>query len=364
MLGTAAAPAAYHLSSAVQSQRSPPCPHTSRALPVSRTLSPKILARAIGVSESSLKRWSDDGLLRADRTAGGHRRITLQEAVRFIRSVGATVVRADLLGLAELAALGGEWASTADVPRAFHTALEGGHAAQVRAMTQALYLSGWPPAAIFDGPMRSSLAEIGELWLHAEWGIVVEHRATDVCIQAINQLRFLSPVRTGLAPVAVGSAAESDPYMLPSLMAAAVVGDCGFLDVNLGTITPPLVLANAAAHYKAKLAWVSISAAPDMKKLATDISKLSVTLRATGCALVIGGRMAGSLSAAEIPGVMVANSMAELGAFARGVIAQHETDIGVQGRAAAAAALEEASGRTTNLTDDDLSGSADGDDSK
>ena len=55
-------------------------------------LSPKELAQAIGVSESSLKRWADEGLLRATRTAGGHRRIPLAEAIRFLRDTQATLV--------------------------------------------------------------------------------------------------------------------------------------------------------------------------------------------------------------------------------------------------------------------------------
>ena len=67
-----------------------------------RLLSPKELADAIGVSESSLKRWADAGRLQVARTEGGHRRIPIAEAVRFIRDTGAVVVRPDLLGLLAL----------------------------------------------------------------------------------------------------------------------------------------------------------------------------------------------------------------------------------------------------------------------
>jgi excisionase family DNA binding protein len=52
------------------------------------TLSPRELAAAVGVSESSLKRWADEGRVKVARTAGGHRRIELAEAVRFIRQSG------------------------------------------------------------------------------------------------------------------------------------------------------------------------------------------------------------------------------------------------------------------------------------
>ena len=62
-------------------------------------LSPRDLADAIGVSESSLKRWADAGKIQVSRTDGGHRRIPLAEAVRFIRATGAQVVRPDILGI-------------------------------------------------------------------------------------------------------------------------------------------------------------------------------------------------------------------------------------------------------------------------
>src|SRR5918993_5015465 len=68
-----------------------------------KLLTTKDLAEAIGASESSLRRWTDSGAIRTSRTAGGHRRIPLEEAVRFIRETGATVVRPELLGIADLA---------------------------------------------------------------------------------------------------------------------------------------------------------------------------------------------------------------------------------------------------------------------
>src|SRR4030095_13667767 len=67
-----------------------------------KLLTPKELADAIGASESSLRRWVDSGDIRMSRTAGGHRRIPLREAIRFVRAIGATVVRPDILGLGEL----------------------------------------------------------------------------------------------------------------------------------------------------------------------------------------------------------------------------------------------------------------------
>lgn len=73
---------------------------TSRTpvVPQERLFSPREFAAAIGASESSVKRWVDAGELVAAKTAGGHRRIALTEAVRFIRQRGMSVVDAKALG--------------------------------------------------------------------------------------------------------------------------------------------------------------------------------------------------------------------------------------------------------------------------
>jgi hypothetical protein len=283
-------------------------------------LTPKKLAEAIGVSESSLKRWSDDGLLQAARTVGGHRRITLSEAVRFIRQTGAQVIRPELLGLHEVSALDADWFKSQNPGEALYVALEAGNATAVRGMLQSLYLSGKTMAWIFDEPLRDAMARIGQLWLHAEWGLVVEHRATNIAIQAISQMRSLIPPRTESGPVAVGAAAESDAYILPSLMASMVLADAGFADVNLGPLTPTRVLRNASLHYHARVVWLTVSVTPDIDKLIVDILRLADELEPINASLVVGGRGMAGVPAAKLPGVLLGGSMSELGAFATGLL--------------------------------------------
>ncbi|MGB5390214.1 MAG: helix-turn-helix domain-containing protein, partial [Thermoanaerobaculia bacterium] len=71
-------------------------------------LSPKEFAQAIGVSESSIKRWVDSGTIPASKTAGGHRRIAMSEAVRFLRETKTPLLHPDILGLPDVSALGGD----------------------------------------------------------------------------------------------------------------------------------------------------------------------------------------------------------------------------------------------------------------
>ena len=62
-------------------------------------LTPKDLADALGVSESSLKRWCDRGLIPMVRTAGGHRKLPISGVLSFLRETQHELVSPELLGL-------------------------------------------------------------------------------------------------------------------------------------------------------------------------------------------------------------------------------------------------------------------------
>lgn len=66
---------------------------------------PRQVARGLGVSESSVKRWIDAQRLPAYRTPGGHRRVPLAAVVRFARERGAELLHPEALGLGGLAAI-------------------------------------------------------------------------------------------------------------------------------------------------------------------------------------------------------------------------------------------------------------------
>lgn len=279
-------------------------------------LTPRELAEAIGVSESSLKRWADAGLVRVSRTGGGHRRISFAEAARFIRERRATIVRPDILGLPKLdgAARGNE------ADRLFQF-LNDGQAQQARGLLVTMFLEGRSVAEICDGPLREALARLGELWRHDDEGIFIEHRATDIVVGGLNQLRSALAGRDG--PVAVGCAPAGDPYFLTTLMAAMVCESVGLSPVNLGADTPISALRHAVARHRPLLVWVSVMSEEAAADGAAGFADLAEDLDRRGIALVIGGRHRDALAAAQRPleRVLFASTMGELAAFAQALTA-------------------------------------------
>jgi methanogenic corrinoid protein MtbC1 len=284
-------------------------------------ISPKELAYAIGVSESSLKRWTDEGLIKASRTAGGHRRIAVPDAIRFIRNTRTLLVHPEVLGLSDVeTALADESAAETDTDRLF-AYLRDGKAPEARGLIMSRYLAGDSLAEIFDGPVRDVMHRLGKLWRHDETGIMLEHRATDICIQAVQQLRATLQVPRG-APVAVGGAPPKDPYLLPSLLAAACLAGEGYHAVNLGPETPLESLRQAAEETNARLVWLSISVNARPDQLRIEIAALAEALRERGARLMIGGeKSAGVKLPAAYENTLFGRSMAELVAFGRGLLA-------------------------------------------
>ncbi len=276
-----------------------------------RQLTPRDLAGAIGVSEAWLAAAAAEGRLQIARTAGGHRRVAIAEATRFVRASGATIVCPELLGLPEIPTDDGRHGEDE-----LYAHLYEGRGRETRGLLLRRFLAGESIAALADGPIRGAMQRLGELWKHDARGIFVEHRATDCCIQAVASLRTLvEPPDDG--PIALGGAPAGDPYVVPSLLAATVLAAEGLRPVNLGPDTPIASMRLAIAAHRPALAWLSCSAplAPDV---AAEVVALARELRAQGVSLVTGGRYVAPVSLA--PDITELDSMAALAAFARTVV--------------------------------------------
>ena len=284
-------------------------------------LSPKELAEAIGASESSLKRWTDDGLIKASRTAGGHRRISIAEAIRFIRETNAPLVRPEILGLKDITTLAQTQAAGVDTvseAEQLFAHLDAGRDAEARGVILSLYLAGQSVAEILDGPVATAMRRLGQLWHDHDDGILREHRATDICIQALNQLRLLIPLTDG-GPIALGAAPAGDPYLIPSLGAAIVLSAAGFAVTNLGPNTPVETVQKAAIQMHPRLVWLSLSHVPDAAQLAPQVEALARGLAQMDAALVIGGSACKTIALPRNSNVHAGASMLELAAFAHGL---------------------------------------------
>jgi len=276
-------------------------------------LSPRQVAEALGVSESSVKRWSDDGLIATQKTAGGHRKLALAEVLRFVRAQGYAISRPELLGLAHLPR---RPLIDDDARAQLWSAISIGDGPAIRRMLTGLFVHGEPLAAIFDHLLTPALHRLGSEWEHGEVLVFEEHRAIALLLTVLHDLRLLLPARgKGHDPLAVVATLSGDPYTIAITMTELTLVDAGWAAVNLGPDNPPATMVEAVNMLKPRLLCLGINVVPDVAQFASGYAAIAEAARDQRTALVIGGPLTSEVRS-QIRYAACCTSMRELADFA------------------------------------------------
>ncbi len=255
---------------------------------MSKLVSPKQVARAIGVSESSLKRWCDQGLIEVQRTAGGHRRIPVHGVIQFLRDRQYALAHPELLGLPATSGTS-DW-TTERARQRFLTALIAADEAVSNQIVLDLYLAGHSMSSICDQVVAGAFHEIGSLWQCGDVEVFEERRACEMCLRTVHELRQLTRQPALDAPVALGATLDGDPYTLAVSMSELVLRDAGWNASSLGHMLPFSTLHAAMARHTPRLLWLSVSVIRDEQRFCEEMNSLFDHAERLRVALVIGGR--------------------------------------------------------------------------
>lgn len=279
----------------------------------STLVSPKQVARAIGVSESSLKRWCDQGLIRTVRTAGGHRKMVIAEVLRYVREQDHKLVSPELLDLPPASAHASTGLTQGE--SRLVDALLAGDELVARQIVFDLYLAKHSQSLIFDEVIAAAFREIGNRWECHDADVYQERRACEIALRVLFDLRRvqLVPERKWLA---TGGTIEGDHYSLPSAMAELVLRDAGFYATSLGASIPFASLVKAVQETKPKLFWLSVSHVCEGLNFVTEFAALSKVCTEADTALVVGGRALTEESRQRMTYSAYCDTMQHLEAFA------------------------------------------------
>lgn len=249
---------------------------------------PKQVARAIGVSDASLKRWCDKGLIASVKTAGGHRRIPINGVVQFLRRSGHPLVRPEVLGLPATIGLG-----ETVIERAFQQcveALSSGDGERFRRIVFNLYLAGHCTADISDRVLALAFRELGRQWQHGALSIYQERRACEIALNVLFELRqALHPIAPD-APSAIGCTVEGDPYTLPTKMVELTLREAGWRAESYGIGIPFSSLTSALEQVRPRLLWLSVSSVDSAEDFLASYQALYEQAARLGVAVMVGGR--------------------------------------------------------------------------
>ncbi len=248
---------------------------------------PKQVARAIQVSESSVKRWCDKGVISTRYTAGGHRRIPMSGLVEFLRGSKHALARPEVIGLP---ATVGQTERVID--RAFLQLTEGlvaGDEESCRQIVLDLYLSEHSVSAICDRVLARAFEEIGSRWECGSAEIYQERHGCEITARLLHELRGMVADPQQDAPLAIGGAVEGDQYNLATTMVELVLRDSGWNAMSLGDNLPFATLRLAILRHRPKLFWLSCSHIEDANAFVKCYNDLFDEL-GHNVPFVVGGR--------------------------------------------------------------------------
>lgn len=249
----------------------------------SASLTTKEVARLLQVSEATVKRWADDGLLHSNKTVGGHRRFSAHAVASLRREKGIGPVSAPpRSGKKSRAASVRSSASLTEL-------LLRGDEQEVTAFLIQAYMEGQSLAALFDQTITEAMHQVGELWFQGGITVADEHLATRVVLSALQQLRnvVVPAGPTGLNAICCGI--EGDLHELPVHLAEIILEREGWDVKNLGANTPLFALRDMVTDQRPQLVCISARTVADLDRTASEFERLRKLTDRIGAQVTLGG---------------------------------------------------------------------------
>jgi MerR family transcriptional regulator, light-induced transcriptional regulator len=277
-------------------------------------MTPKQVALALGVSEASLKRLCDKGLIPAIRTAGGHRRLPINAVINFIRQTGRRLMRPEVLGLPPSP---GQSPEAQEEARALLLAsLEDGQEEMCRRVVMNLFLEGRSMHDACDHVIAPVFRKLGERWRRGEVEVYQERRSVEICARILHEFRLMLPPPVEGAPLAIGATLEGDCYSLATSMVEVTLIEAGWAARSYGCGHPVDTLVAAIEEVRPRLFWLSVSVIDSVPVFVEQCRRLYDAALGCGSALVVGGRALGPQIRSEIAYSAFCDTLGHLAGFA------------------------------------------------
>jgi len=217
------------------------------------TVSAGEAARRLGVAPITIQRWVDGGILRAERTPGGHRRIYVTELRRLIAESRPAELREPLAGWLDVLMAGD--------PRRVKLAL----------VTARQNLGSW--AAVAD-QIAAAIAELGRQWEAGTCQIFEEHALSETLRRGVALCSAELPYEPD-APRAVLFTVEGERHTLGLTLGELVLSEAGWRSCWLGEGPPADELQPLVDKLKPDLLVVSASSVAPPNEIANYQAALS-----------------------------------------------------------------------------------------
>jgi MerR family transcriptional regulator, light-induced transcriptional regulator len=247
-------------------------------------LSTRSVAEMLGVSEATVKRWSDAGTVKCFRTPGGHRKFRLRDVKDFLSDQRpADAPRGPVKSSPK-----GSASMNGSALEARQLAL----AADVDGVTSFIAsrrLEGLTIAQVFDQCLAPAVHSIGDDWAQGRLSAAQEHIASSTLIEVLSRIRPLVENRGIDRGRALCACMGQERHDLALRMTALALDSEGFRAAMLGGNVPAADLALMVSGVRPALLALSASSHSNIEHLKGDLAVIASAAHAAGTRLVVGG---------------------------------------------------------------------------
>jgi methanogenic corrinoid protein MtbC1 len=237
----------------------------------------------LNVSEATVKRWAEDGVLTSEKTVGGHRRFGIESIAQLRRDKNLQGGAASVARVVKK--------KTKPLPSAddFLKLILAGDESEAGAALVDAYLAHHSLDSIFETIVTQAMHEVGDLWLKGSATVADEHLATRVVLTALQKLRgVMAPHEpNGLKAICCGS--EGDLHELPVHLVTLILESKGWHVINLGGNTPLFSLQDMVSRQRPQLICISARAILDLDRAAAEFAQLRRVANRIKARIVLGG---------------------------------------------------------------------------
>jgi excisionase family DNA binding protein len=251
-------------------------------------------AQILNVNVSSIKRWTEDGTLDCIKTAGGHRKFTMQHLAKFLEEHKTKTSRANLFPIESDQDLEiNTRILKADFEFLIEYVLEQSRLCnrdRVLRVFNGLYLSQHPLHEIYDCLVTPVLHKNGELWEQGEISVIEEHFSTQVIICCIIRLQGTIRMPVEKIGTAFCLVMSQELHDIAIKMVDHVLELKGYKTFFSGQMTLSRKIERAFEIFKPDRIYISSTIVSDVNLAQAEFDKICYIAAAHNARVFVGGR--------------------------------------------------------------------------
>lgn len=251
-------------------------------------------ARILNVNVSSIKRWTEDGTLECVKTAGGHRKFTMQHLVKFLEEHKTKTSRANLFPIESEQDLEiNTHILKADFEFLIDYVLEQSrlcHRDRVLRVFNGLYLAQHPLHEFYDQLVTPALHRNGDLWERGEISIIEEHFSTQTIRDCLIRLQGIIQLPAEKIGTAFCLIMSQELHDIAIKMVDHVLELKGYKILFSGQMTPSMKIEKIFEVYKPDRVYISSTTDADANFAQAEFDKICYIAQAHNARVYVGGR--------------------------------------------------------------------------